>query len=408
MNGSTTLGAVANVTDYVANGSFESLRLNVETSSTPNHAVLVRLVDHNNGWTGPFVYVDESSYKFLKKSRLAPGDVIVANVGANAGTVFRVPDLGKAVTLGPNSVVCHPRDIESCDRAYLYYFLSSPLGQSLVSGIITGSAQPKFNKTSFRQLPITLPGIEDQRAIAEVLGALDDKIAANTKLATTLMGLLDAQFEQLGLDRELQDNSEIVSIDEFVELNPKVAAPNEAEPVYVDMQKLPTDGMSIREWDHRPAKGGARFMNGDTLLARITPCLENRKTGFVDFLDEGQIGIGSTEFIVLRSRPGISPALSYFIATSQRFRTFAIRHMVGTSGRQRVSALDLTGYTLREPEEGALARFGDAAKSTFQLLKSLTDESRTLATTRDALIPQLMSGKLLVKDAEKVLEEAGI
>jgi type I restriction enzyme S subunit len=82
--------------------------------------------------------------------------------------------------------------------------------------------------------------------------------------------------------------------------------------------------------------------------------------------------------------------------------------MVGTSGRQRVSALDLTGYTLRQPEEGALAQFGVVAATTFPLVKSLTDENRLLAATRDALLPQLMSGKLRVKDAEKVLENTGV
>jgi len=82
--------------------------------------------------------------------------------------------------------------------------------------------------------------------------------------------------------------------------------------------------------------------------------------------------------------------------------------MVGTSGRQRVSALDLTGYTTGKPSESELAKFGDAAVSTFPLVKSLTDESRTLTATRDVLLPQLMSGKLRVKDAEAALEKAGV
>src|SRR5699024_8278333 len=127
----------------------------------------------------------------------------------------------------------------------------------------------------------------------------------------------------------------------IIEVNPKVPRPESGEPVYVDMQKLPTTGMSIAEWTHRPARGGARFQNGDTLLARITPCLENRKVGLVDFLQDGEVGLGSTEYIVLRARNNHSPALGFCLATSARFRAFAIQQLVGTSGRQRLSAHDV-------------------------------------------------------------------
>jgi type I restriction enzyme S subunit len=267
---------------------------------------------------------------------------------------------------------------------------------------------PYLKQSTLNEILVDVPGKAEQVAIGAALGSLDDKIAANTKLAETALAFLEVHFAALGLNRDPAEDDAGVGLDELVDLNPKLAASSEAEPVYVDMQKLPVAGMSISAWEHRPPKGGARFINGDTLLARITPCLENRKTGFVDFLKDGQVGIGSTEFIVMRSRPGIPKQLSYFLATSKRFRTYAIRHMVGTSGRQRVSALDLAGYTVSKPDPEELARFGKISTGHFKLLKSLTDENRTLAATRDALLPQLMSGKLRVKDAEKALENAGV
>ena len=75
------ISSVANVTDFVANGSFESLRNNVTYRSEPDHAVLVRLTDHNAGWKGNFVYVDKASFDFLKKSRVNPGDIIIVDNG---------------------------------------------------------------------------------------------------------------------------------------------------------------------------------------------------------------------------------------------------------------------------------------------------------------------------------------
>lgn len=337
---------------------------------------------------------------------VSAGTILMVVRGMSLKTEFRLGIAQRHMAFGQDckALVAGP----GIDPEFLAYAIAAR--SQFILGIVdeAGHGTGRLNSDQLYAVEIGVPPLKEQRAIAEVLGAVDDKIAANTKLSETALSLLEAHFASLGLNRDPAEDETVVGLEELVNLNPKLAAPTETDPVYVDMQKLPVSNMSISAWDHRPAKGGARFMNGDTLLARITPCLENRKTGFVDFLEEGQIGIGSTEFIVLRSRPGVPVALSYFLAISKRFRTFGIRHMVGTSGRQRVAALDLAGYTVGKPAASALTKFGNASGSTFPLLKSLTDENRTLAATRDALLPQLMSGKLRVKDAEKALEDAGV
>ena len=134
------------VTDYVANGSFKSLKENVnEVKNGP--VVMIRLVDFNNSWKGPFKYVDIESYKFLSKSSLEHGDIIISNVGANIGTTFRAPDFDKKMTLGPNAVVLKlVDDSEVINKDFLYYYFLSPKGQYLLNSISGGSAQPKFNK----------------------------------------------------------------------------------------------------------------------------------------------------------------------------------------------------------------------------------------------------------------------
>src|SRR5699024_983382 len=114
--------------------------------------------------------------------------------------------------------------------------------------------------------------------------------------------------------------------------------------VYIDMASLPTSGFSISDWTYREPRGGAKVMNGDAVIARITPCLENGKAGFVDFLsDSSEIAVGSTEFIVIRSRTerGVPLGLAYALIRSSQFHNFAVRRMEGTSGRQRVSANEL-------------------------------------------------------------------
>jgi len=112
---------------------------------------------------------------------------------------------------------------------------------------------------------------------------------------------------------------------------------------------------------------------------------------------EGEAGVGSTEFIVLRSRPGVPREFSYFLARSARFREHAIRNMSGSSGRQRVTASCLADFLLNRPDPAALSRFGSDAAAAFAHISSLDADSRTLAELRDTLLPQLLSGRLRVR-----------
>ena len=348
-------------------------------------------------------YTQTYSDAGLAQSRLWPAGTMCITIAANIAEtgILQFP------ACFPDSVVGFIPDKTKADVNFVEYMFRQLKRNIQLEA--TGSVQDNINLATLARLEFPLPLIGEQRAIAQVLGALDDKIAANTSLAQTMEELLGVEIGQqwLGAQGDV-DGADSVSISEFLELNPSLPRPSEPIPVYLDMRKLPETGSGIIDWDHRPAQGGARFAQGDTLLARITPCLQNRKTGFVDFLEPDQVAVGSTEFIVMRSRPHIAKAVSYFVAVSSDFRDFAIRHMVGTSGRQRVSSSDLALFRVRRPNPTWLQEFGARVDEQFVFLKSLRDESRILAATRDALLPQLMSGKLRVKDAERVLEDAGV
>lgn len=114
--------------------------------------------------------------------------------------------------------------------------------------------------------------------------------------------------------------------------------------------------------------------------------------GFIDFLEWDGVGVGSREFIVMRSRPGIPITFPYFLARTQRFRDFAIKRVVRTSGRQRLAARDLAVYALGRPGAGELQAFGGLAGSILGRVKAAVDESGLLAQTRDELLPLLISG----------------
>jgi type I restriction enzyme S subunit len=152
---------------------------------------------------------------------------------------------------------------------------------------------------------------------------------------------------------------------------------------------------------NRPFGSGMRFVNGDTLVARITPCLENGKTAYVDFLEGNEVGWGSTEYIVLRPKPPLPKEFAYCLARSDAFREFAIQSMTGSSGRQRVPAESLWHLLLPVPPHEIAKCFGAFIRPLFTRASASVRESRILAAIRDTLLPKLISGELRVKDAER-------
>jgi type I restriction enzyme S subunit len=394
------LGDIVDVTDFVANGSFESLRLNVTYSQVPEFAVLVRLVDHNRSWAGPFTYVNRGSYDFLKKSSLVAGDVVIANVGANAGTVFRVPELGYPMTLGPNAVLCRPRDLGNFDSNYMYYFLSGETGQSLIDSIIGGSAQPKFNKTGLRQLMLPVPPISQQRAVADVLVALDDKIAANTKLAETAGRMATTLFDLAAssptTDRPL---AEVVS----TQYGLTTSAHLEPGPKFLrvtDINKQPWI-----TWSTTPncTVSGSdlvkyRVQEGDILVARMA---DPGKAAYVDSGDPE--AVFASYLVRLKALDPSQSLYIYYFLRSATYQAYAEGAMQG-SVQMNMNAKVIVGTAIKLPLASTILAFNEKVGPLRQLIQTTLKENFNLAKTRDTLLPQLMSGKLRVRDVEKVAE----
>jgi len=289
------------------------------------------------------------------------------------------------------------------------------------------SSVPGVNRNDLHQIPVRIPPLPEQKAIAAVLGALDDKIELNRRMSVTLEAMARARFQSWFVDfdpvRAKLDGRQPTGLDpatavlfpnEFVdsELGPipkgwnvvplpdaiEVNARRKLQPgtlaPYLDMKNMPTQGHCPDEVIHREFTSGTKFQNGDTLLARITPCLENGKTAFVDFLTEDEIGWGSTEYIVFSPKPPLPPQFGYLLARSDSLRAHAIQNMTGTSGRQRVPPECFDTYFLTVPSPGIAKRFGEIAAPLFAQIKSHAAEAHTLAAIRDALLPRLLSGAL--------------
>ena len=158
--------------DYVANGSFKSLKDNVITTAEPNFALLVKFNDLSKSKNLKKTFIDESSYNFLKKSNLYEGDLIINNVGANLGQVFIVPNLYKKMSIGPNCIVMRPSN--NFLGEYLRIVMNSHYFQTMLSEIFGGAAQPKFNKTNFRSLMLPFIDLDKQNEIVSEIKKIEE------------------------------------------------------------------------------------------------------------------------------------------------------------------------------------------------------------------------------------------
>jgi len=352
---------------------------------------------------------------------------------------------------------------------FLNYLLRSPIYRELLTRIGSGTTITNLSQDTLAGLPIELPPLAEQKAIAAVLGALDDKIELNRRMNATLEAMARALFQSWFIDfdpvrenldrnqpstrpvghpsptgrrdgdegasgmdfdpvRAKLDGRQPAALDpatvalfperledsplghipkgwtaqrlpDAIEVNPRRTLKSGTIAPYLDMKNLPTQGHSAEEVIDREFSSGTKFQNGDTLLARITPCLENGKTGYVDFLEDGQVGWGSTEYIVLATKPPLPPQFGYLLARSDALRTHAIQNMTGTSGRQRVPSECFHNFWLAVPPPEIAHRFDELTAPLMAKIKANSTESRTLATLRDTLLPKLLSGELSVAAA---------
>ena len=150
------------VTDFVASGSFASLRENVKYYKEPNYALLVKAQDFQHNFTRDLTYTDEHGYNFLAGSNLHGGELILSNVGS-IGRVFIVPKLKIKMTLAPNSIMVKPW--KDSHKDWLFCLFQSDFGKGLLYSISSATAIRKFNKTSFKKLVIPIPPLAEQQRI---------------------------------------------------------------------------------------------------------------------------------------------------------------------------------------------------------------------------------------------------
>jgi len=385
----------------------------------------------------PNEFIDPNEYdSWMRRGLPKVGDVLLTTE-APLGEVAQLTE--DQIALAQRLILLRGKP-ELLDNTYLKFLLMSEPLQSELRGRASGTTVVGIKQSELRKVTLPLPSIDNQRAIAGVLGALDDKIEQNRRTAQVLEQLARAIFRAWFVNFEpvkakaegstafpsmpqpvfdalptrfidsdigpVPEGWEVKVVSEVFDVNPTRSLRKGEPAAYLDMKSMPTRGHAPDSWTERPFGSGMRFMNGDTLVARITPCLENGKTAFVDFLDVGQIAWGSTEYIVLCPKPPLPQIFAYCLARTGEFRDFAVQNMTGTSGRQRVSPSAMEHFQLAVPSKEVAEGFGEVVNPMFECIRGGMGESRKLAAMRDYLLPNLLRGEVRVGDMRYEAEEA--
>jgi len=282
-------------------------------------------------------------------------------------------------------------DNDIYDFDFLFYLLGS-IG---LDELNEDSAVPGLNRNTVYSQLISLPPLPEQKAIASVLSSLDDKIDLLHQQNKTLEAMAETLFRQWFVE-DAKDDWEAGCLDDIADVNPTYQLKKGLISTYLEMKNLSNTNFNPENWCQRKFTSGMKFHNGDTLLARITPCLENGKTCFVTFLEDKEIGWGSTEYIVLRMKEPFHPYISYIIAKDKDFRDFAISSMTGSSGRQRAQANVIKKYDITIPPSNIIEQLNNHLAGITFKLKINANQIRTLEKLRDTLLPKLMSGEVRV------------
>lgn len=341
----------------------------------------------------PYCHISSEDHA---KYRLREGDIVIARTGATTGYTYTMkPNDLEYDAIFASYLIRYCVDDQKADPFFVGHLLTSSIWKGFVDGILGGSAQPGANAKQFADFEIHLPPLPEQRVIAGVLSSLDDKIDLLHRQNKTLEGMAEALWRKMFVE-EADPGWKKGKLGDIAEINPLRSIKKGAIATYLDMSNMPTNGPFPKEWAQREFSSGMKFKNGDTVMARITPCLENGKTAYVNFLNHEEIAWGSTEYIVLAPKPGYCSEWYYFLARNDDFRDFAIQNMTGTSGRQRVSGDSIAQYEIAIPPMNISERYITFAGPVMEHIRQNSFQIRTLSHLRDTLLPKLMSGEVRV------------
>jgi len=374
-------------------------------------------------------YIGPDFHSRLQKSRLRPGDVVIVRTG-KPGACAVVPDILQDANCSDLVIVrCGPR----LDPRFLAYYINSS-ARGYVNAHLVGAVQQHFNVGAARNIRLFLPPLHEQRAIAAILGAFDNKIELNRKMSGTLEATARALFKSWFVDfdpvrakAERRDSGLPPEIDGLfadslassklgvipagwrVDLLGSVAVNERRSISHTDisegthcigLEHMPRRCIALERWGDASGIGSnkTQFRRGEFLFGKLRPYFHKVGVAPID-------GVASTDILVVRA---ISPEWSSFVLehlSSDALVAHTDRCSIGTK-MPRASWGHIAGYDVAIPPAALARAYNDVVSPMTARIVASIHESRTLGIIRDALLPKLISGNVRVHDAERVLEQS--
>jgi len=387
-----------------------------------------------------YVFVTETKAESLSSSIGLPNDIVFVARGT-VGLVGLVPDTYEQYVLSPNLVGLRPKP-GIADPYYIFYYFRSHYGQNEIHSYVSTTGVPKIARAleSLRNFRVFLPPLSEQRAIACIIGALDDKIELNRRMNETLEAMARAIFKSWFVDfdpvrakaegqqppglaphiadlfpntfeeselGEIPKGWKISILSDISETNAKnwTARSHPEEIEYVDLSNTKwgvIESTAILAWKEAPSRARRIARVGDTIVATTRP-----GNGSYAFISRGGLTV-STGFAVLTPIKRIYQNFLYLAATSSeninRLANLADGHG-GAYPAVRPNEVSETVIVLPN-DEGIVEVFETITSPIRDRIEFNKKETSTLAALRDTLLPRLISGELRVPDAERIVGRA--
>ncbi|HCG56812.1 MAG TPA: restriction endonuclease subunit S [Brevibacterium sp.] len=337
-------------------------------------------------------HVSDEEFKKWTRRVTPQEDDLLFSYETRLGEAALMPG-GVAACLGRRMALLRPDRERIVPRFLLYYYLSPHFQDLIQQRQIQGATVPRIGLATMGEWPISIPSLENQRAISDVLGALDDKIAANERVSSTLDNLIRFEYLSLkgepvplgGLAKNVRD-----------QVKPEVV---DGEAIYLGLEHLPREHFWVTGHGNTSeiTSAKSRFEEGDVLFGKLRPY-------FHKVVSAPFGGVCSTDVLVIRAMESDLAGLILAAVGSKETVAAAVSSSEGTR-MPRTSWKDLSDTSIRWPGRSVAESFSHEVQRRADLAAKLGAESRALARARDELLPLLMSGKITVKDAEKVVSD---
>ena len=349
-----------------------------------------------------YEYVDDETQKSISRYITNKGDVLISIVGT-IGLIGIVGESLDNANLTENCVKLI--DLKNIDSNYLYYFLSSEIGQNEIKKGTVGAVQPKLPIKNIQDIDIPIPPLPTQQKIATILSSLDDKIELNNKINTNLEQQAQALFKNWFVDFEpfggkIPEGWKVGKLSDVAEIKTDTFKPEQNPDIQVEHYSLPAfDEKRYPTFEISKELKSNKFIisNDEVLVSKLNPTVKRVWRPYCLI----EKSICSTEFIVYKPTSAELKDYLFSIVNSSEFNDFMCSNVTGsTNSHQRTPPKTTLNYEIPIPTKDILHKFCNIVTPMYDKIKENIKQNETVSSLRDTLLPKLMNGEIEVDKVE--------